>query len=120
MDIDLNEFFSNPKYGFTTGRRFFNNLVRAGILKEDSNPKPIIQFVNNLKTTQVHTERKQRYKKIRADRVNQQWQTDLIDVSDLSHENKGYKWIMTVIDVYSRKAYAEMIYRKNQSIQRKV
>jgi transposase InsO family protein len=60
----------------------------------------------------VHSERKQRYKKIRADRVNQQWQTDLIDVSDLSHENKGNKWIMTVIDVYSRKAYAEMIYRK--------
>jgi hypothetical protein len=112
MDIDLDELFSDPNYGFTTGRRFYNNLVAAGIVEEGSDPKPFIDYVNGLKTTQVHSERKQQYKKIKADYVNQQWQSDLIDVSNMSQNNKGYKWIMTVIDIYSRKAYAQMIYRK--------
>ena len=35
----------------------------------------------------------------------EQWQADLVDVSRLSKENDGYKFLLTIIDVFSRKAW---------------
>ena len=37
---------------------------------------------------------------------DEQWQADLADMSNLSHENKGYRYILTCIDVLSRYAWA--------------
>lgn len=34
------------------------------------------------------------------------WQADLIDMTSFSKSNKGYKWILCVIDAFSRKLYA--------------
>ena len=36
---------------------------------------------------------------------HEQWQADLVDVSRLSRENRGYKFLLTVIDVFSKKAW---------------
>ena len=92
---DLETYFSNPEYGFTSAKRFYDNLVENKIIEESTKNKKIVyDFVEGLKTTQIHSEKKQIYKKIRAYRVNQQWQIDLIDVEKLSHDNKGYKWIL--------------------------
>ena len=44
---------------------------------------------------------------------NEQWQMDLVDMQKLSKWNKGYKYMLTVIDVFSRVAWAEPI--KNKS-----
>ena len=38
---------------------------------------------------------------------NQQWQADLIDVSRLSRHNRGTKFLLTCIDVFSKKAWVE-------------
>ena len=35
-----------------------------------------------------------------------QWQADLVDLSRLSKHNKGYKYVLTCIDVFSKKAWA--------------
>ena len=37
---------------------------------------------------------------------NDLWGSDLVDMSAFSDDNKGYKFLMTVIDVFSRKAWA--------------
>ena len=37
--------------------------------------------------------------------VGHQWQADLVDVSRLSKHNKGMKFLLTCIDVFSRKAW---------------
>ena len=31
-----------------------------------------------------------------------QWQADLMDISSLAHFNKGYKFLLTCIDVFSK------------------
>ena len=41
-----------------------------------------------------------------------QVQADLMDVSTLSYKNKAYKFILVVIDCFSRKIYCEPIKRK--------
>ena len=42
-----------------------------------------------------------------------QYQADLVDVSNIKTHNDGYTFILTVIDVFSRKAYAVPL--KNKS-----
>ena len=44
---------------------------------------------------------------------NEQWQMDLVDMQKLSKWNKGYKYLLTVIDVFSKVAWAEPIKSKS-------
>ena len=45
--------------------------------------------------------------------IGEQHQADLIDMSHYAHVNNGYNFILTVIDIFSRKAWAEKV--KNKS-----
>ena len=63
-----------------------------------------------LQTQDTYTLHKQvRYKfprrKIIVSGPGQQWQADLVDVTRLSRYNKGVKYILTCIDVFSKKAF---------------
>ena len=44
---------------------------------------------------------------------NEQWQMDLVDMQKLSKWNKGYKYLLTVIDVFSKVAWAEPLKSKS-------
>ncbi|CAF0736034.1 unnamed protein product [Brachionus calyciflorus] len=44
---------------------------------------------------------------------NDLWQADLVDVSNIAKENKGYKFLLTVIDVFSK--FAWVLPLKNKS-----
>jgi hypothetical protein len=48
-----------------------------------------------------------------VDGLAQQIQMDLVDMSKFSHKNKGNRWILTVIEVLSRYAFAVPVCRKN-------
>lgn len=43
---------------------------------------------------------------------DEQWQLDLVDMQKLSKWNKGTKYMLTVIDVFSKAAWAEPIKNK--------
>ena len=45
--------------------------------------------------------------------MNEQWQIDLADLQSLAKWNKGYKYLITVIDVFSKFAWAEPIKSKS-------
>ena len=45
--------------------------------------------------------------------VDEQWQMDLVDMQKLSQWNKGFKYLLTVIDVFSKRAWAEPIKSKS-------
>ena len=44
---------------------------------------------------------------------DEQWQMDLVDMQKLSKWNKGYKYMLTVIDVFSKVAWAESLKTKS-------
>ena len=44
----------------------------------------------------------------------QQLQMDLVDMSKYEDENKGYRWILTAIDVFSRYLFAMPLRRKHK------
>ena len=45
--------------------------------------------------------------------IDEQWQADLVDMSNWQRENKGCCYILTVVDVLSRFAFARPIKHKN-------
>ena len=47
--------------------------------------------------------------------VDEQWQMDLVDIQKLSKWNKGVKYLLTVIDMLSKRAWAEPIKNKSGS-----
>ena len=51
--------------------------------------------------------------KIVTSGIDEQWQADLADMSNWQRENKGYCYILTVVDVMSRFAFARPIKHKN-------
>ena len=51
--------------------------------------------------------------KIVVSNIDDQWQADLADMSNWQRENNGYRYILTVVDVMSRFAFARPIKHKN-------
>jgi transposase InsO family protein len=54
-------------------------------------------------------------KHITASEYGEKFQADLVDMTKYAWHNQGYGWILTVIDIYSRKAWAFKL--KNKSTQ---
>ena len=55
--------------------------------------------------------------KIVTSGIDEQWQADLADMSNWQRENKGYHYILTVVDVMSRFAFARPIkHKKGQEV----
>jgi len=46
--------------------------------------------------------------------LNDVWNADLLDMSNYSHANHNYKWILLVVDIFSRKAYTVGLKTKTQ------
>jgi hypothetical protein len=53
----------------------------------------------------VHID-KDKYSTIESPNLRNNYQMDLLDMSNYSKWNKGYKWLMNTIDVYSRYVYS--------------
>ena len=63
------------------------------------------------KTQKTYTRHYPRRKKIKKNQtlvggINDTWQMDLCDMRSLKYENDNYQYILTIIDVFSKKAYA--------------
>ncbi len=51
-------------------------------------------------------------RKVIAASSNQQWQTDIMDMTKFFRINRGYKYVLVVIDVFSKKAYVRPLKTK--------
>lgn len=45
--------------------------------------------------------------------LNDTWQIDLVEMIPYSRENKGYKYILTIIDIFSKYAYGRALKKKD-------
>ena len=64
--------------------------------------------MNNLESYQLHKKviRAKTINPIFPKEPNYYYQIDLIDMSKYYQQNKGFKWIFTIIDLFTKKAYA--------------
>ena len=100
------------KYKYPSAYKFYKIMKKK-------NPEitfdEIDNFVKQQKSYQLH---KKQTNKIQGHIVayaeNALWFIDLLDMSNYSRQNKGYKWILLCIDTFTRKAYAEKLKNKTK------
>ena len=91
----------------------FNKFVRNKTGKFSY--KDIKNFYNEQRTQQLHKPIKEdtsKYKPIVTFKKCFDWQLDLLDMQKYSKYNRGYRWIMICVDVFTRKAYCRALKKK--------
>ena len=112
--ININKEYTTPSNpGAFSGKTSFIKELKNKKIKY--NKKEINDWFLNEDSYTIHKPIKKNFKRNRVivSGIDDTWQADLIDLSNLSHLNDKYKFVLTVIDVFSKYAYA--IPLKNKS-----
>lgn len=110
-DKQLASLYYDPEIGLGGVNRLFEAAKNKGLAVTR---KQISEFVKNQQVSQLHQEKpsKTEYLHINSPEIDARWQADLIDLPKLSDANNGYRYILSVIDIYSR--YGWLIPTKNK------
>ncbi|RWS23610.1 hypothetical protein B4U80_09271 [Leptotrombidium deliense] len=81
----------------------------------DIKRKDVRQWLSDQLTYTLHKPRRHNFKRNRiiVSRINEQWEADLVDMQEFQRQNKSYKYLITVIDVFSKKAHVLPIKSKS-------
>ena len=108
---ELIELYYNPEIGLTTTYKLYRKLNKRIPLKT------IEKFINQQESYQIKKQdnRQKSYRPIAVYSTNNQWQIDLIDLSKTSHGNGGIRFLLCVVDVFSRKAFVISMKHKSDT-----
>ncbi len=117
----LEELYDDPEIGFTSKERFYQNVKDMGYTRRE-----VKEFYNTLPVAQIHNEDKPAFLPIEVSGIKEQYQIDLVvlikgqkRVSYLEFDRikvNELRYVMTLIDVYSRKADCRFIKNKTASL----
>lgn len=110
----VKDVFYDPKRGFVSFKKFKEKLREADIFLSDAKIKKFLedQFVNQVMKP---VEKAKEFNSIISHGPGHNWQLDFI-IYD-RYEWKGYKYVLVIIDVYSRYVWAfPMTNRENKNI----
>lgn len=109
MNETLNSFYYDPKN--SAGFSSIKKLSEATGVSE----KRVKEWLKAQPTYTLHRLARKKYPTRRyvVHDLDEQWQADLADVALIAKQNNGYTFILTVIDIFSRYAWARPL--KNKS-----
>lgn len=100
----LKKMFFNPRTGFISADKLYRKLKEKDT---GLSLKQVRDWVRKQEVQQIHKQRgKVEYNRIIALGLGYSLQVDLLDLSNYKSKNKGYRYILLVVDVYSRYAFA--------------
>ena len=107
--IQYKKVYYDPKHPASFGSAKTLRKAVGGSLDDAKN------WLRSQETYTLHRPIRKRFSrnKIQVAGIDDQWEADLIDVQSLQKENKGYKYILTVIDTLSKYAWAVPIKDKS-------
>jgi transposase InsO family protein len=96
----LNELYYDPKIGYSG----IKELSRKSKLPQSK----IKEFLEQQNAYILHKPIKKKFKtrKVYVHGIDNQWQADLVEMQEFSKENEGFKYLLTVIDCFSKFAWA--------------
>lgn len=103
------------EYNYPSLKRFTEILKDRGLKKSQ---KEIKEFIEKQNVGQLHKpvqKVKKNLKHITASSPNEIWQIDLLDYQKYSRQNRGFKYILICVDVFTRQARAEPIKNKTST-----
>jgi len=100
----LNQIYYDPKTGYVGT----NELVRRSGLSR----KQVTNWLESQETYTLHKPIKYNFttRRVKVTKIDDQWQADLVDMQ--KYTDKGKNYILTVIDIFSKHAWAVPIRRK--------
>jgi transposase InsO family protein len=112
IDAYLTKLYEDPSTGFVGRDKLYARVKEKyyGISK-----RRVEKFVANRKEAQIHhSVRKQAVKQpIVSKEPGERWQADLIDMTRYRAQNRGHRWVLTVIDTFSKFAWARSFSNKS-------
>jgi hypothetical protein len=103
---DLSNIYYDPKIGYSG----INDLQR----KSGKSRKEVKEFLDQQDTYTLHKPLRQNFKRERVyiHDIDEQWQADLVEMIPYSAENDHFKYLLTVIDCFSKYAWVVPIKNK--------
>lgn len=105
----------NSPGAFSSAERLYNFVKNNYTI--DVSRKTVTEWLQKQNTYTLHRNRRIRFKRnhYNITNIDDLWEMDLIDVQKISHNNKGKKFILAVIDCFTRYAWCIPIKRKTPS-----
>ena len=100
------------KYNFPGQTKLYQLAKREGI---QTTVKAVKEFIAKQKISQVFQQQPRKRGFIVAFHPQERVQMDLVDMTNYSKQNRGYGWILLIVDVFTRYVWAYMIQRKDVS-----
>ena len=108
----LKDVYYDPKTGLVSIEKLFQRVKKHGITRAD-----IKKFIAEQDVAQVHKKvAKPIYSSIYASGVDHIWQADLCDMAKYCGSNSNYKFLLCIVDVYSRYAFVFPMKSKNKNV----
>ena len=109
---ELRDIYYDPSEGYQSAEKLYRKAKEQNLNVSKKAVK------NWLKTQDTYTRykpiiRKHKYRKTYVNNFADQMQLDLVDMGKYGNKNKGYRWILTAIEILSRYVFAIPVYRKN-------
>ena len=109
MEKRLKAIYYNPKHpaGFSSIKKLAN--------ASGYSVKKVKEWLKAQPTYTLHRQARKKYptRKYIVHDIDEQWQADLCDVQLIADQNDGYRYILTVIDIFSRYAWARPLKTKS-------
>lgn len=105
--MDLKELYTDPKFPASfTGKQKFSQAVRSRDRSiKNSDVEKTLEKIDAY-TLHKPTQREPLYRRIYTKGINYLFQCDLVDLAKHGSDNDGFKYIITVIDTFSKRAWA--------------
>lgn len=109
--LEINRIYYDPAH--PAGYSSLDKLTKE--MSGKMNRDDVKKWLQSQETYTLHkpVQRKFPRNKYILSNLNELWQADLSDMKSYSNENKGFNYILCVIDVFSKYAYARSIKKKN-------
>lgn len=115
LDKRLRQIYYNPRSPGSYGG--VDSLLRSAKAQGLRNLKRdrVVKFLKQQETYTLHKPIRRVFKRnpIIVRGIDYQWQADLADMSDIANANDGFRYLLTVIDCFSKYAWAIPIKRKD-------
>ena len=112
--MDYKRLYSDPKFSAAfSGKNRFISAIRAQ--NRNVKRKDVEKSLRSIDSYSLHKplKRPKLFRRIFSKGINYIFQIDLIDMTKFEKENEGYRWFITIIDTFSKKAWAFKMQRKS-------
>ena len=111
--MDLKRLYNDPTFpaSFAGKERFYK---AARLVNQNVSKKSVEKDLKAVDSYTLHkpTKKASLYRRVFTKGIGYLYEADLVDMSKFKHENDGYTFLITIIDTFSKKAWAFKLKRK--------